>query len=196
MLCAIPPTGGRRMLRQLTSLCVVLCLCSATTRADVKSVPAEVRQLQGKVVKIYQDVDLTGAGAPSSLHTQYLVTLLEQAGAKVVRGRPDEPKDEDKPGVVIFGDPAPPPKLTPDEARDPFVARKTKIIADYAKRYQADRPALERDAAAAGARVIQSKDVAAALGIRATEPQMIEALDVRAREMLKIQIPEAKFRGV
>jgi hypothetical protein len=44
--------------------------------------------------------------------------------------------------------------------------------------------------------VIQSKDVAAALGIRATEPQMIEALDARAREMLKIQIPEAKFQGV
>jgi hypothetical protein len=184
------------MSHYLARFCIaMLGLCAATIGADGAAVPAEMPQLKGKLVKIYHDVDLLGTGKPSSRHTQYLAIVLEEAGAKVVRASANGKGDEKRPDVVIFGEPIAPAKLDPAEARDPFMAAKAQHMAEDAKRYQAERPALERAAAAAGSRVIRSDDVATALRIRATEPQMIEALDARARDALKLQIPETRFQA-
>jgi hypothetical protein len=197
------------MLRHLTSFCIVLGLSAATTRADDKPVPAEttaraddktvgteIQQLKGKVVKIYHDVDLLGAGKPSRLHTEYLTMVLGQAGVTVVRNRPDEKKDEKKPDVVILGDITAPPQLDPAEVADPFMAAMANRRRQEIQRYKEARPKLEKEAAAAGSRVIKSDDVAAALGIRVTEAQIVEVLDARAWESLDRAIPVFKANAL
>lgn len=179
------------MRRNLACFCAALCLWSLsmeTTRAAEHSppaVPGEVQQFNGKRVRIYHDVDLLGSGKPSALHTQYLTMILQQAGATVTRGA----AEEKKPDVVIFGEPLGPPELDPAEAADPFLAMKAKRQREEMDAYNQARPKLERDAADAGARVLRSGDVAKALGIRVTEPQIVEALDARARETLKRPLP-------
>jgi hypothetical protein len=181
------------MLPRLTLLGIVFCLVltAATKPAQDKApatAPAEVQQLKGKIVQIYHHVDLTGAGKPSPLHTGYLAMVLQQAGATLIR--PDEAGK--KPDVVIFGEMLPPPQLTPDEAADPFLAARAKNLRQAAETYQQSRPRLEQDAAAAGARVIRSADVATALGIHVTEAQMVEALNAQTRESLQRVIPTLK----
>ena len=180
----------------LACFCAALCLWSLstqTTRAaenpQPPAVPGEVRQFDGKRVRIYHDVDLLGTGKPSALHTRYLTMILRQAGATVTRGAAEEEKPAD---VVIFGEPlGPPPELDPAAAgaADPFLAMKAGRQREEADAYNRARPKLERDAADAGARVLRSGDVAGALGIRVTEPQIVEALDARAREALKRPLP-------
>jgi hypothetical protein len=192
------------MLRYLTSFCIVVCLSLAiargqhraiaatTTRAADQAVPAEIRKLKGEAVKIYHDVNLLGGEKPSVVHTQYLVIVLEKAGVTVVQSRGvDEKKQEPKPDLVILGEMTE-AKFDPAELADPFVANLAKRQQQAIQKYNQARPKLEQDAAAAGARVIKYHDVAAALGIHATEAQMVEALNARARESLKRVLPEFK----
>ena len=192
------------MIRHLVPFCVVLFLLASAICAQEKApstlpaVPPEIQQLKGKVVRIYHDVNLLGAGKPSGLHTGYLATLLEDAGARLVRvganARPDETTVAD---VVIFGDMTPPPPVTEAEAADPFTAVKMGRARQEYRKYADSRPKLEADAAAAGSRVIPSRDVAAALGIRlSSDAQIVEALDTRARQSLTRTIPNFKAEAL
>jgi len=202
------------MLRHLMSLCIVLCLFASMTRADDKPVsaapttegegagagevvvPAEVHRLEGKVVKIYYDVDLLGKGEPSVLHTQYLTIVLEQAGVTVQQCRTlNEKKQAQQPDVVIFGEMTE-AKFTAAELADPFNAKKAKDQRQEIQKYKAARPKLETDATAAGARVIKFQDVAKALGVHVTQAQMVEALNARTRETLKRELPDFKADGM
>ena len=201
------------MPRHLTWVCAVMCIAlgpaSGTTPAGAASpatkavsasdqaISDEIRQLRGKVVRIYHGVNLQGAGKPSALHTAYLAMLLGQAGATVVRGSADDMQgQEQRADVVILGELAAPAPLDPAEAADPFIAHQAKMRRQEADRYEAARPALEKAAADAGARVIQSKDVAAALGIRVTEEEIVAALDARARQALERVLPDFKADAV
>src|SRR5689334_13409628 len=54
-----------------------------TTSPPAPELPAQVRELSGKLVVIWYDVDLFGARKPSPLHTAYLTMVLRRAGAAV-----------------------------------------------------------------------------------------------------------------
>jgi hypothetical protein len=170
------------MLRHLALMCIVLCLSAAVTRGDDKTnpaapttegagevaVPAEVHQLQGKVVKIYYDVDLLRVGKPSILDTQYLAIVLEKSGATVQQThRLSEKQEQAKPDVVIFGEMTE-ANFSPAELADPFIAKKAKDQRQEIQKYKEARPKLEKDAAAAEARVISSEIVGKDLGMHVT----------------------------
>src|SRR3954447_27013271 len=121
----VPPMIRRRhMLRHLTPLCVAIALAAAATTfaadkpaaapSTAPTIPPQVQQLKGKTVKIYEEVNLLGRGTPSPLHTGYLTTLLQQAGATVVRGDLAAKPNEKQPDLVIFGHMPPPPRFSGD----------------------------------------------------------------------------------
>jgi hypothetical protein len=189
------------MVRHFTSACVVLSFTIAAAyaapAATGPAVPAEILALKGKVVRIHHDIDLIGAGKPSFLHTAYLNELLERAGATVMLGSGrrvsaaalEAMKDKKRADVVIFGEPLPSPQFSPAELADPFIKKKFENIRQEVEQYVAARPKLEQEAAAAGARVIKSADVAAALGLRGiSEAQMKQGMNERAREALRREI--------
>src|SRR4051794_13788351 len=89
---------------------------TAATQVAPAAVSPEMRQLEGKRVRIYYEVNLLGGQKPSPLHTEYLVSLLKQAGVGVVHitGGGDDPLDDPfnvkKPDIIILGDMPPPPQ--------------------------------------------------------------------------------------
>src|SRR5688572_32525454 len=102
----LKPSPGPTMLRRVTTICIVIAAATAnsraadptpaaptTARADKQPVSAEIRQLQGKVVKIHHDVDLLGTGKPSILHTHYLRIILQEAGVTVLKDRVHDEKN-------------------------------------------------------------------------------------------------------
>src|SRR5262245_37860707 len=82
----------------VVALSIVLCFSAETAQAQDRPLPAEIQQLNGKLVRLYHDVDLTGAGKPSMLHAQFLTILLRRAGATVV----NSDRERKQPDVVIF----------------------------------------------------------------------------------------------
>jgi hypothetical protein len=129
----------------LAGVGIVLIGLVAAARGAEAPVPAEVAALKGKAVRIWHDVDLVGTGKPSPLHTAYLVMVLEEAGAKIARPQDlNDPFNARKPDLVIFGEMMPPPKLDPEEARDPFMAAKVKHMEEAIAKYHADRPSWRR----------------------------------------------------
>jgi hypothetical protein len=187
----------RKIDDRLYLLALLVSIAALPAQAAEVPVPAEVAALKGKLVRVWHDVDLTGTGKPSPLHTGYLMIVLKEAGAVVDRGNAfDDPFNVRKADVVIFGEMMPPPKLSGDEARDPFMVRKVKEMEEAIAKYREARPKLATDAAAAGARVIQFADVPAALGMHVTEAQMIEALNAETRKLLEKPLPQVKFDAI
>jgi len=192
------------MIPRLAALSIGLALLVATTTArgaatqPTTAAVAVIGPIHGKVIKIWHELDLTGAGKPSPLHTEYVTMLLQQEGATVVHvgSFEAESRDKTKPNIVIFGQMSL-PQFTPEDLRDPFIVAKKKQQEQTAQRYAETLPKLQQDAAAAGARVIKSNEAGAALGLRdVTDAQIKEALNARTRDLLKRLVPELKANAL